>query len=90
MNEANDNPVSGRRLATIGNMVKLPEYRHAFTTSAIRHLIFDATPRQDSKGNSLPTNGLFEAGAIVRVGRKVLIDLDAFDAWFDALRSTSA
>lgn len=90
MNTANDNFAGARRLSTVNNMVKLPEYRDAFTKSSIRHLIFEATPRQDSKGNALPTNGLMEAGAIVRVGRKVLIDLDAFDAWLDGLRTLSA
>ena len=29
------------------------------------------------------TNGLDEAGAILRVGRKVLIDEDRFFAWLD-------
>lgn len=81
--------MAGRRLSTVNNMVKLPAYRNAFTRSSLRHLLFEATPRKDSKGNSLPTNGLTEAGAIVRVGRKVLIDLDAFDAWLDGLRSKS-
>ena len=83
-------PQGGRRLTTVTNMVTLAEYKHAFTVSSIRHLIFEATPRKGSKGIPMPTNGLLEAGAIVRVGRKVLIDLDAFDAWFDSLRSILA
>lgn len=79
----------GRRLSTVNNMVKLPAYRDAFTRSSLRHLIFEATPRKNSKGTVLPTNGMLEAGVIVRVGRKVLIDLDAFDAWLDGMRTKS-
>lgn len=90
MNTAHDKFSSGLRLTTVNNMVILPRYRDAFTKSSVRHLIFEATPRQDSKGNVLPTNGLVEAGAIVRVGRKVLIDLDAFDAWLNGLRTPTA
>tara|TARA_Y100000031_G_C8198441_1_gene374969 strand:+ start:1233 stop:1370 length:138 start_codon:yes stop_codon:yes gene_type:complete len=36
-----------------------------------------------SGGESIPGNGLAEERAIIRVGRKVLIDLDAFDRWLD-------
>lgn len=34
------------------------------------------------------SNGLAEAGAIIRIGRKVLIDLDAFEAWLDSRASS--
>lgn len=76
-----DKVTMGRRFATIREMANMPEYRHAFTPASIRHYVFESKPRKDSRGRPLPTNGLDEAGAIIRVGRKVLIDLDAFDAW---------
>ena len=78
----------GRRLATVNKVASMPEYRDAFTVAALRHLIFQSTPRQDSRGRPLPTNGLVDAGAIIRLGKKVLIDLDAFDAWLDQHRVT--
>ncbi|HET7675213.1 MAG TPA: hypothetical protein VFL54_06790 [Gammaproteobacteria bacterium] len=53
----------------------------AWSQSALRNLIFQAQPRQSSKGE-IPGNGL--APAIVRVGSKVLIDEDQFFAWVDA------
>lgn len=52
----------------------------AFTPPAMRNLIFKAESRQSSKGE-IPGNGLIEAGAILRIGRKVLIDEDRFFDW---------
>jgi hypothetical protein len=45
----------------------------AFTEGSIRWKVFNAN-----------SNGLIEAGAIVRDGRRVLIDEDRFFAWLDA------
>ena len=42
----------------------------AFTNGGLRNLIFKEQ-----------TNGLRTSGAVVRVGRKVLIDLDKFFIW---------
>ena len=52
----------------------------AFTAPALRNLIFKAEARQSTKGE-IPGNGLIECGAIVRIGRKVLIDEERFFAW---------
>ncbi len=52
----------------------------AFTRPALRNLIFKAEARQSSRGLVL-NNGLKEAGAVLRVGRKVLIDEARFFAW---------
>ncbi len=45
----------------------------AFTNGGIRSLVFNER-----------TNGLAKAGAIVRIGRKVLIDEIKFFAWVEA------
>ena len=67
-----------RRVATVSQLVATyPAFSHA----AIRDLIFKAEDRFNSRGDRIKGNGLAEAGAIIRIGRKVLIDLDAFDAW---------
>ena len=86
---AKDNSLRGRRVATIRETVAMPEYRHAFTEPALRHYIFESKPRRDSRGRILPTNGLLEAGAIIRLNRKVLIDLDRFDAWLASHRMSA-
>ncbi len=48
-------------------------------------MIFKAEERYTAKGK-LPGNGLLEAGAIIRVGRKVLIDEARFFAWVDSIQ----
>ena len=52
----------------------------AFTEAAVRNLIFKAESRHSSTG-VIPGNGLIDCGAIIRVGRKVLIDGDKFLDW---------
>lgn len=52
----------------------------AFPEGAMRALIFKAEPRQSTKGE-IPGNGLIESGALVRLGRRVLIDEEKFFAW---------
>ena len=52
----------------------------AFTQAALRNLKFKAESRQSSKG-IIPGNGLLECGAIVRIGRKVLIEENHFFEW---------
>lgn len=52
----------------------------AFTTSALRNLIFKADERHTTIG-VIKGNGLIETGALIRIGRKVLIDENRFYAW---------
>ena len=52
----------------------------AFSPSALRNLIFKADERVSTNG-VIAGNGLLEAGAIIRIGRKVLIDESRFYAW---------
>lgn len=70
-----------RRLYTL---VKFAEKHSDFTTlSAITNQVFKAQPRHSSKG-VIPGNGMLEFGVIVRNGRRVLIDVDAYFRWLDA------
>lgn len=57
--------------------------RHkAFTQPSIRNLILNSEDRLNSRGERIiPGNGLAEAGAIVRIGRRVLVDEAAFFRW---------
>ncbi len=59
----------------------------AFSELSIRNLVFKADPRHSSKGE-IPGNGLIEAGAIIRIGRKVLIDEDRFFEWVESQQGT--
>ena len=58
--------------------------RPARSPAALRSLILNAEGRVNSRGDKIPGNGLAEAGAIIRVGRRVLIDETAFFCWIAA------
>ena len=58
----------------------------AFTSSSIRNLIFKADERKSTNG-VITGNGLIECGAVIRVGRKVLINETKFYAWIEAQSS---
>ncbi len=51
------------------------------TQSAIRGHVFKAADRKNSRGEKIAGNGLDEARAIIRRGRRVLIDIDAYGLW---------
>jgi len=53
----------------------------AFSEGSLRFQIFNAEPRKTSRGE-IPGNGL--DSALVRLGRKVMIDEARFFAWLDA------
>lgn len=68
------------RLATIENTAEV--FASAGETpAAIRANIFKSADRFNSRGELITGNGLAAAGAIIRRGRKVLIDLDRYGAW---------
>ena len=58
------------------------ERNPAFTEPSVRNLVFKADSRESSFG-TIPGNGLLEAGAIIRIGRKVLIHEERFFAWVE-------
>ena len=51
------------------------------TPSAIRADVFKAEDRLNSRGDRIAGNGLAAHGAIVRRGRKVLIDVHRYGNW---------
>jgi hypothetical protein len=59
----------------------------AFTPAALRNLIFKADERESTKGR-ISGNGLIQAGAVVRIGRKVLIVENRFFDWVEAQQSS--
>lgn len=93
-NEAGRNPAAAQFLDTPPprRLYTLPAFaeRHStfLTLAAITNQVFKARARQSSKG-VIPGNGLEEAGAIVRIAGRVLIDEDAYFAWVDSQQSGS-
>lgn len=77
-----------RALFTVDEFVELPEFDY-LTAGALRHLIFNGKPRYGANGQTIPGNGLIEAGAIVRIGRKILIDAGKFRQWVISQREQS-
>lgn len=57
----------------LSTVKQFPTKHPAFTTGGLRSLIFNES-----------TNGLAQSGAIVRIGRKVLIDETKFFTWIEA------
>lgn len=51
------------------------------TPGAIRADIFKAEDRLNSKGQRIPGNGLAAHGAVIRIGRKVLLDVHRYGNW---------
>ena len=47
----------------------------------LRDLIYHASPRITARGETIPANGF--APCIVRIGRRVLIDRNAFARWIE-------
>jgi len=70
-------------LPTLSTVKNLPSFFPAvgLTVPAVHGQIFKSQDRIDSKGRKIPGNGLAAAGAIIRRGRKVLIDVDRYGAW---------
>jgi hypothetical protein len=67
-----------------------PELRPAFTEAALRDLRFKAFDRKNSRGDVIEGNGSGAAGVWVRIGKRILIDLEAFDAWVKSHKMGSA
>jgi hypothetical protein len=66
--------------APVYSTVKQFSEKHpAFSVGSLRAIIFNAS-----------TNGLSEAGAIVRIGRKVLLNDTKFYDWIEAQRGLKA
>lgn len=61
------------KMPTLSTVKQFPTKFPAFTTGGLRSLIFNEH-----------SNGLAESGAIVRIGRKVLISEEKFFIWVEA------
>ena len=74
------NPTATQQPRTLLTVRQFAENHPAFPQGSLRNLIFLAESRKTSKGN-IEGNGLDIA--LVRIGRKVLIDEAKFFQWID-------
>ena len=58
----------------------------AFSPASLRDLIFKSQQRFNSRGEVIPGNGLEASGAIVRIGRRVLVSEAEFFSWIVELQ----
>jgi hypothetical protein len=68
-----DKPIWGHQMQILLTVKQFPTKHPAFTEGGLRALIFNEK-----------TNGLAQSGAIVRIGRRVLIREKNFFAWIEA------
>ena len=78
-------PKAGQVLLTVKQLANHPNY--PFSEAALRHLIFQSEPRYSSSGEIIAGNGL--TSALVRVGRRIYVDIAAFDLWLNDHRLLS-
>lgn len=78
-----DVQAAAKNLPTLSTVKNLSAFFPSvgLTPAAIQGHIFKAADRFDSKGRKIAGNGLAKTGAIIRRGRKVLIDVDKYSAW---------
>jgi len=88
-NQTSLSPATQRTIFTIPEFVEQPEFDY-LSRSSLQHLIFNSKPRKSASGNVIPGNGLVEAGAIIRIGRRVLLDAPRFRTWVEAQRESVA
>ena len=70
--------------------VRLFSDKHtSFPQGGLRTLIFCSKPRETSCG-TIPGNGMVEAGVLVRLGRKLLINEERFFKWLDDQQDSAA
>jgi hypothetical protein len=81
-------PSAGNRRVVI-SVRQFSQRNPAFTESSLRNLIFKADERLGANG-TIAGNGLIEAGALIRIGRKVLIDEARFFEWAEAQNKRGA
>jgi hypothetical protein len=62
-------------------VAQFSERHPAFSQPSLRNMILHAEDRQNSRGERVAGNRLLEAGAIVRIGRRVLIDEKNWYHW---------
>jgi hypothetical protein len=69
------------RIPDLASLAELASQHPQFPLPTLRDLVYHAEPRLTARGETIPPNGF--GSCIVRVGRRVLIDRDAFARWLE-------
>jgi hypothetical protein len=77
-------------LLTLRQLAEVPRFRNVFSEPKLRSLIAAAKPRLSARGGVIPPNGLLESGAVIQIGRRILIDVRLFEGWLEAKRLRAA
>lgn len=78
--QENQSTTTHHNLSTVGNLPGCFPLA-GLTVAAIHSHIFKAQDRLNSRGEKIAGNGLAATGAIIRRGRKILIDVDRYAGW---------
>lgn len=82
-------PVSRpRHLYLLKEVPQIEEFSF-FTERSLRHLIERSEGRVSSSGEIIPGNGLKASGAIVRIGRRIFIDINKLREYLTSLTTPS-
>lgn len=82
-------PIVGASPARHLTIEQVARVRPAWTPAALRDLKFKAFDRSNSRGERIAGNGTGAAGVWIQIGRRVLVDLDAFDRWVESHRKAA-
>jgi hypothetical protein len=73
------------RIPDLASVAELASEQPQFSVPTLRDLIYHSEARLTARGETIAPNGF--ASCIVRVGRRVLIDRDAFASWIERGRA---
>jgi hypothetical protein len=78
-----ENQAKSNTLPTLSSLKNLSSFFPfaGLTLAAVQGHIFKSEDRKNSRGEKIQGNGLAATGAIIRRGRKVLIDVERYGAW---------
>jgi hypothetical protein len=76
-----DNPAAPAANPRFLTIIQAAKVRPAFSPASLRDIKFKSQDRANSRGEHIAGNGAAAYGVFIQVGRKVLVDIDAFDAW---------
>lgn len=77
---------ANKRLCPVKEVPNQPGFEWS-SVSMLRHWIFKAETRYGSKGFKVEGNGF--GPCVIRIGGKVLIDLDELDKWVESHRMSA-
>jgi hypothetical protein len=74
-----------RTLPDLAAIREIANERPQFPEPSLRDLVYHAEPRLTARGETIPPNGF--APCVFRIGRRVLIDRNAFAVWIERHRA---